>query len=52
VTGSIPKEGDEVQFDSLRMRVETVENHRIGQVRVEIVPVEVEEGTVERENGE
>lgn len=37
VTGSIPEEGDDIEFDSLRMHVETVENHRIGQVRVEFL---------------
>ncbi len=37
VTGSIPQEGDDIEFDSLRMHVETVENHRIGQVRVKFL---------------
>ena len=43
VTGSIPQEGDEIEFELLRMCVETVENHRIGQVRVEIVQPPVAE---------
>lgn len=40
VTGSIPETGDEIEFESLRMRVVTVENHRIGQVRVQYVAPE------------
>lgn len=43
VTGSIPQEGDEIEFNSLKMFVETVENHRIGQVRVEFLQPPVEE---------
>lgn len=45
ITGSIPQEGDEMEFDTLRMRVEAVDNHRIGQVLVEVLPsVDVELG--------
>lgn len=49
VTGSIPREGDEIEFDDLRMCVETVENHRIGQVRVEFLQPPLHEAP---ENGE
>ncbi len=38
LTGSIPQEGDEIEFDSLKIRVEAVENHRIGQVLVSVEP--------------
>ncbi|NNE71210.1 MAG: HlyC/CorC family transporter [Rhodothermales bacterium] len=40
VGGSIPEEGDEIAFQNLNLRVETVENNRIGQVvlRVEEEP--------------
>lgn len=47
ITGSIPREGEQAEFDSLRMCVETVENHRIGQVLVEVVAPEVEEPVTE-----
>ncbi len=42
VGGSIPEEGDEIEFQNIRLRVETVENNRIGQVvlRVEDPPEE------------
>ncbi len=44
ITGSIPREGDEMEFESLKIRVEAVDNHRIGQVLVEVAPPsEVEE---------
>ncbi len=36
LTGSIPAEGDEIDHEPLHMRVETVENHRIGKVLVQI----------------
>ena len=36
VTGAIPREGDEVVYESLTMKVETVENHRIGYVLVHV----------------
>ncbi len=45
VTGSIPQEGDEIEFEMLNMEVVAVENHRIGQVRVEYVAPEEEEIT-------
>lgn len=47
VTGSIPDQGDEIEFDPLKMRIETLENHRIGQVLVEVLPAEVEEELAE-----
>ncbi len=43
VMGSIPAEGDELEFGSLKMRIESLENHRIGQVLVEVVPEAMEE---------
>ena len=39
VAGNIPQAGDEVAFERLRLRVESVEDNRIGEVRVEVVPV-------------
>ncbi|MEX0600134.1 MAG: hemolysin family protein [Rhodothermales bacterium] len=42
VMGSIPKQGDEIDFDTLHMRVVTVETHRIGLVRVQRVDPELE----------
>lgn len=42
VTGTIPDEGTEAEFGPLRMTVESVETHRIGQVRVEVQPEPVE----------
>jgi putative hemolysin len=36
VTGAIPEDGEEVEFENLRMRVEGVENHRIGFITVKI----------------
>ena len=42
VTGAIPKEGTEAEFGPLHMTVESTENHRIGQVRVETRPEPVE----------
>jgi putative hemolysin len=36
LTGKIPSTGDEVAYESLHMRVERVENHRIGQVLVRV----------------
>ncbi len=35
VTGSIPAPGDVCEHENLRLTVESVENHRIGQVRIE-----------------
>ena len=52
VTGSIPDKGDEIEFESLKMRIETLENHRIGQVLVEVAPTEVEEELAEDESEE
>lgn len=52
VTGSIPQKGDEIEFETLRMRVVTVENHRIGQVRVRYVRPEAEEVTEKPSQGE
>lgn len=42
VGGSIPEQGDEIDFQNLNLRVETVENNRIGQIvlRVEEEPEE------------
>ena len=42
VTGAIPEEGTEAEFGPLQMTVESVENHRIGQVRVEVQPEPIE----------
>jgi putative hemolysin len=36
LTGAIPEEGEEVEFENLRLRVEAVDNHRIGYVLVRI----------------
>ncbi len=38
LTGAIPSVGTEVTYKGLRMRVETIENHRIGQVLVRYEP--------------
>ncbi|MFW5972767.1 MAG: hemolysin family protein [Bacteroidota bacterium] len=38
LTGSIPVEGEEVVHENLAIRVETVENHRIGKVLVRVLP--------------
>lgn len=38
VTGSIPAEGEEVEFGPLQMTVQSVETHRIGHVLVEVRP--------------
>lgn len=46
--GVIPKPGDAVQYGPLHLRVETVDNHRIGQVLVRVEPAPV---TV-RKNGD
>ena len=42
VTGAIPDEGTEAEFGPLQMTVESVDNNRIGQVRVEVQPEPVE----------
>ncbi|ACY48991.1 hemolysin family protein [Rhodothermus marinus] len=39
--GVIPEPGDEVQYGPLHLRVETVDNHRIGQVLVRVEPTPV-----------
>ena len=53
LTGSIPQEGDEIEFESLKIRVEAVDNHRIGQVLVEFeVPEELEAVTRHQREGE
>lgn len=36
--GEIPQVGDEVFFDSLKMRIESIENHRIGRVLIQVLP--------------
>ena len=36
--GEIPEEGDEVYFDSLKMRIESIENHRIGRILIQVQP--------------
>ena len=40
--GRLPDPGDEVDVDRLRLRVETMEESRIGDVRVEVLPPPVE----------
>lgn len=36
--GEIPEEGDEIVHESLTMRIESVENHRIGRVLIHVHP--------------
>jgi CBS domain containing-hemolysin-like protein len=43
LTGAVPSEGDEVRYKRLRLRVETVEQNRIGRVVVQIEPEELED---------
>ncbi|MEZ4699387.1 MAG: hemolysin family protein [Rhodothermales bacterium] len=38
LTGDIPSVGDEIVYDGLTMRIESVENHRIGRVLVHVKP--------------
>ncbi len=38
LTGDIPSIGDEITYDGLNMRIESVENHRIGRVLVNVRP--------------
>ena len=38
--GEVPRPGDEVRYERLRLRVETVEQNRIREVLVEVVPTE------------
>jgi len=53
LTGKIPQEGDEIEFESLKIRVEAVDNHRIGQVLVEFgPPPELEEVTRGQREGD
>ena len=40
--GRIPEEGDEVQYENLKIRVTGIEAHRVEQVEVEILPREEE----------
>ncbi|WP_228350684.1 hemolysin family protein [Rhodocaloribacter litoris] len=47
--GAIPSEGTEVTYENLHLRVETIENHRIGTVLVRVEPpVENEEEISEK----
>lgn len=53
LTGDIPAVGQEIAYGPLRMHVETVENHRIGSVLVQVVPPLEEEPVVQdNETGE
>ena len=36
--GEIPQEGDEVFFETLKMRIESIENHRIGRIHIQVLP--------------
>ena len=36
--GEIPLQGDEVFYDSLKMRIESIENHRIGRILIQVLP--------------
>ncbi len=45
LTGNIPSEGEEMVYDRLSMRVETVENNRIRHVHVQVKPL-VEDKTL------
>lgn len=38
LSGAIPQEQDQVEFENLRILVETIENNRIGQVVLEVLP--------------
>ncbi|MDZ4701904.1 MAG: hemolysin family protein [Rhodothermales bacterium] len=38
LTGDIPSVGDEIAYDGLTLRIESVENHRIGRVLVHVQP--------------
>src|SRR5690606_29302890 len=46
LTGEIPTEGEEVRFDSLHIRVETIESNRIGTALVQVEPA-TDRATVE-----
>ena len=43
--GEIPQIGDEVYFDALKMRIESIENHRIGRILIQILPPAEEDTT-------
>lgn len=45
LVGDIPSAGDEVDYERLRLRVTAVEDNRIGEVRVEVLPVPEPEGS-------
>ena len=36
--GEVPGEGDQVEYESMTMRIESVENHRIGRVFIKVHP--------------
>ena len=38
VKGDVPMRGDEVMFGSMKMRIESIENHRIGRVLIQVQP--------------
>ena len=38
IKGDVPERGDQVQFDTLMMRIESIENHRIGRVLIQLSP--------------
>lgn len=44
LAGAIPVEGEEIVYDRLAMRVETVDNHRIGKVLIRLLPEDADEG--------
>ena len=48
VTGEIPTEGEEIRYDGLQIRVETVESNRIGMAVVQLVQPEAREEVEER----
>lgn len=48
VTGEIPTEGEEITYNSLLIRVETIESNRIGKAIVRVVPVDDRETVEER----
>jgi gliding motility-associated protein GldE len=47
LAGDIPGEGDALDFEMLHLEVETVDNHRIGQVRVSLRPSLVDDDHAE-----
>ena len=44
--GDIPNVGEEMTHNALKMRIETIENHRIGRVLVEVSPAATNESPV------